>query len=194
MKRQQERKRSLGRTGTLPRSSMQIRIARNPLGEIPARIVDFGALNSNSSGVLSTYIACDPSTFTVGDWKQYNAMYGEVKLLAAKIVFFRGQSNTAIRPVACAGTLGTTGAPTSYIGVLDNPRSLYFVPAADTSNRGRTLSLKWRNLNFANTATPDPGSFAGCPGGFGVYGDNLTATSTVLDYFIEVIVVLRNRA
>lgn len=166
-----------------------------PTQTVVTRLIDFGQIICSAGGVVSTMINSDPSTFTAGEWSDFKSVYGQVRLIGSRLTVMVGQDAKTmnVRPVAVGATLSNTSAPGGYIATLDNVRSLYWTPAVDTSSKGRTLEFRQTKLEYADVSNPNPGGFAGCPGGFGIYGDTLGTSQHVLNYKIESFVEFRNR-
>lgn len=177
------------------RSRSSMRMSLRPTQSVVTRLVDFGQVLCSSGGVLSAMIDSDPSTFSTGEWADFKAVYGQVRLIGSRITIMVGQDGKTlnVRPVAVGATLSNSSAPGGYVATLDNVRSLYWTPSQDTSAKGRKLEFRQKNLEFADVSTPNPGGFAGCPGGFGMYGDGLGNALHVLNYMIESFVEFRNR-
>jgi len=69
--------------------------------------------------------------------------------------------------------------PTSTTQVLDNADAKLYRFASCTNGSPFIHTLKGTDLNWAVVTTPNPGSYAGCPGAIQFYGDGYSTSSTV---------------
>jgi len=163
------------------------------------------AISSNGSGIAAGYETCDPSgggTWTATEWASLTGLFNQVRCSKFVLHCVKGQnvasSGTGATPYIVFGsTLATpTGAPGTVGIVWDNSDAKVHCPS-NVSGSGmivHAITLDKSFVDFASIATPNPGSYAGCPGGILYYGANFSNGMTVLQYFLEGFYELQSRS
>jgi len=164
------------------------------------RIVSAGiSLTASAGGVLASYQTADPSgggTWTATEWASLVTLFSEVKMKRFTCHFVRAL-NTGIaagQGIAVSGVLSTVAAaPTTYSQVYDNADANVYNLLNDTSLHGYKHTIKGTDLTWAIVTTPNPGSYAGCPGSIQWYGNGITINSTVGQVHISGHYLFRSR-
>jgi hypothetical protein len=163
------------------------------------RLIDFNSFASSGAGVLVGYISCDPATTSFSEWSSLINLFTEVRLVAARIHICNvnphsdGYATGQIKSDVAMNfnDLSVATAPSSVLAVLDNAHSWLHPLGKSTASVYSAMVSK--NRQFASTATPSPGPYAGCTGQFSFYQTALTASTTYFDYFLECEFEFRNR-
>jgi len=96
--------------------------------------------------------------------------------------------------LAISGVLSSVAsAPTTWNQVVDNADSVVYPFINDHSGRVFRHSLKGTDLNWAVVTTPNPGSYAGCPGSIQYYGNGLPTAEPLLLYTMIGVYSFRSR-
>jgi len=160
---------------------------------------------SSASGVLAGYHNADPSgggTWTSAEWSSITALYSQVRLISFCLSFApcpledtKLSGTTAGSTIVVSSVLSTIGgAATARSQVWDNADAKVYNLLA---NQGKTPFKHYLRpkgtLQWAVVTTPNPGSYAGCPGGIQWYGDNFPDSSSIMTVYIEGIYEFRSR-
>jgi len=163
------------------------------------RLIDFNSFSTGGTGILVGYISCDPATTSFSEWASLINLFTEVRLVAAQVTVCNVNPHSdgyATGPIKSDvamnfNDLSVATAPSSVLATLDNAQSwLHPLGLADRRTYQAKVS---QGREFANTATPSPGPYAGCTGQFSFYQTALTASTTYFDYFLECEFEFRNR-
>ncbi len=158
---------------------------------------------SQSSGVVNTFIATDPSSSGVNfpEWSTLSSLFSEFRLKHFQVQFVVAPFNltnlgtaVSIPPLMICGNLGTAVAPGSYAAVADNADAKLWAAAKDTSKNGYTHSISGTHLNFSQVTTPTTEPYAGAPGSIQIYGSfGSTTQADVVHVLISGIYEFRSR-
>jgi len=180
-------KRSKNKTSSVSRSLKS-------LGRVvPFRFAVVGGLSSDSKGVVSSVVVADPSS-QFSEWSSLITLYTQVRIRALRVQIIPAIGLTQGYALAVAGSMSSLAAPTAYSTIAENADSV-LIYLGQTGVRGYTHRLKLtRNIEFANTGTPVPGDYAGCPGAIQIYGEGFTASATVASTLVEGFYEFRSRS
>jgi len=161
---------------------------------------------SNGSGIISGFQSADPSggsgsTWTANEWTTVTALYSQVKLLEFSVTFTPvspedTKNITSSGGNACyvSGVLSSVAAaPTTRAQVWDNADAKIFCPLSMTTGRGMKHTIRPGGVKWAVVTSPNPGSFAGCPGSIQYYGDGFVVSSPIFAVSMEGIYAFRSR-
>lgn len=158
---------------------------------------------SQTSGVVNTFIACDPSATGVNfpEWATLSSLFSEFRLKLFQVQFVIAPFNTtalgtavSVPPIMICGNLGTAVAPGSYAAIADNADAKLWAAAKDTSKNGYTHRLSGTHLNFSQVTTPTTEPYAGAPGSIQVYGSfGSTSQADVIHVLISGVYEFRSR-
>jgi len=166
------------------------------------------AMTSNGSGVVQSFLSADPSggsgsTWTATEWTALTSLFTEVRLRAVRMHICWSapfdtnawQSLTTLLAIT-PSLVSISSNPASIAAVWDNPESKLFNVNLLRSGSGISIiELRPRTLlNFATTAVPNPGSYAGCPGSIAWYGLGFPISANIGSYVIEGFYEFRNRS
>jgi hypothetical protein len=176
-----------------------------------ARLVDNAQpltyVSSNGSGLLAGYQNADPSggsgaTWTSAEYSTISALFSQVRLIEFSIYFSpvspedTKQINTS-GGNACyvSGVLSSvSAAPTTRTQVWDNADAKIFNCLSMTTGRPFKHTIRPRGkLGWAVVTTPNPGSYAGCPGAIQYYGDGFSPSVPCFSISMEGIYEFRSR-
>jgi hypothetical protein len=149
------------------------------------RLVSSTNISTSGGGVIASYENADPSggtgsTWTATEWSAIVSLFSEVKLKLFQLWFTAVQGLTQGNQLWISSALSSLSAnPTSTTQVLDNADAKLYRFASCTESNPFIHTLKGTDLNWAIVTTPNPGSYAGCPGGIQFYGDGYSAGATV---------------
>jgi len=149
------------------------------------RLVSSTNISSSGGGVIASYENADPSggtgsTWTATEWSAITSLFSEVKMDIFQLWFTAVQGLTQGNQLWISSALSSISAnPTSTTQVLDNADAKLYRFASCTESNPFIHTLKGTDLNWAIVTTPNPGSYAGCPGAIQFYGDGYSASSTV---------------
>lgn len=176
---------------------------------IPAGLIDpytvyrfrfpyVGAVSSSAAGILSGFASLDPMTTTFGSYSSIVNLFSEIRLVEAQMIVvnanphsdgYIGGTNRFVN-YYCWDDYSTGSAPSSSTDTMDRAKTWTF-------NLGSTDSLSMvvrpRTREWASTATPSPGPYAGCTGFFGWYKSGLTVSTSYFDYVLYATFEFRNR-
>jgi hypothetical protein len=165
----------------------------------PIRLSTTVLVSSNGSGACVGFIPADPSSSGLGfaEFPAVQSLFAEIKVTRMRVTWLPAltEVKTLIsgRPMGIAPNLANGGTPSSYETILDNAQSRLWNGLADTSPRGFRMTLRHPSLTYASIVTPNPGSYAGCPGGFGYYGDTFPNTTNLFLVQVECWYLVRSR-
>lgn len=193
------RARGRGRRNAMLPSVRALRSLNTPI------VVRLGAplgISSNGSGIVNTFIPCDPTSSGInfGEWADLAALYTSFRCLELSVQFcinsnpsLSGGSNGA--PLMIGGSFSSLGAPGSYSAIAENADAHMWQISTDSSKTGYTHTLRLpRNLGFANIAVPVPGDFAGAPGAIQIFGTGFPNSTNVVSALIAGYYEFRSRS
>jgi hypothetical protein len=163
------------------------------------RLIDFNSFASSGAGLLSGYISCSPGVTSFSEYTSLTNLFTEVRLVAARIHICNvnphadGYATGFVKSDVAMNynDLSVSVTPSSVLATLDNAHSWLHPLGKSTVSTYSAMVSKDRQ--FADTATPAPGPYAGCTGQFSFYQTALTASTTYFDYFLECEFEFRNR-
>jgi len=163
-------------------------------------------ISSNGSGLLAGYQNADPSggsgaTWTSTEWTNIIALYSQVRLIEFSVFFTpvspedTKQINTSGgNAVYVSGVLSSVAAaPTLRSQVWDNADCKIFTCLSMTTGKPYKHTIKPKSCNWAIVTSPNPGSFAGCPGAIQYYGDGFANSVPCFGVSMEGIYEFRSR-
>jgi hypothetical protein len=164
-------------------------------------------ISSNGSGIVSGYQNADPSggsgsTWTSTEWSALTSLYSEVRMIEFSIYFTpvspedtKNITTSGGNAVTVSGVLSSVAAaPTSRAQVWDNADAKIFCCLSMTTGKPYKHTIRpGRKLNWAVVTTPNPGSYAGCPGAIQYYGDGMVASAPLFAVSMEGIYEFRSR-
>ncbi len=158
---------------------------------------------TQTSGVINTFIATDPSSSGVNfpEWSTLSSLFSEFRMKHFQVQFVVAPFNltnlgtaVSIPPLMICGNLGTAVAPGSYAAVADNADAKLWAAAKDTSKNGYTHSISGTHLNFSQVTTPTTEPYAGAPGSIQIYGSfGSTTQADVVHVLISGVYEFRSR-
>jgi hypothetical protein len=165
------------------------------------------AQTSTAGGVLASYQNADPSggsgaTWASSEWSNLIAMFSEVRLKSFTVNFVPvPPEDSKIAGTTAGNYLFTStvlssisSAPTTSAQVFDNADGKMWTLFSRTASRGLRITLRPRRpLNWAVVTTPNPGSYAGCPGAIQWFADQLPVSTTCMCIKMEGIYEFRSR-
>jgi hypothetical protein len=163
------------------------------------RLTNSANLTSTGGGVLQGYENADPSggsgsTWTATEWSALITLFSEVKMDIFQLWFSPVAGLTQGAPLIISSVLSSvTANPTSVNQVLDNADAEAYQFCVDKSKHPYKHTLKGTNLGWAVVTTPNPGSYAGCPGAIQYYGDGYSTGTTVAKLYIMGVYSFRSR-
>jgi len=161
---------------------------------------------SNGSGLIGGYQNADPSggsgaTWTSSEWSTITALYSQVRMISFSVIFtpvapedtkvITSSGGNAAYVSGVLSSLAT--APTTRSQVFDNADCKIFCPLSMTTGRPYVHTIRPRSVNWAVVTSPNPGSFAGCPGGIQYYGDGYPITTPIFAVSMMGIYEFRSR-
>lgn len=163
-------------------------------------------LSSNGSGVLAGYQNADPSggsgsTWTANEWTSMTSMYSQVRLVEMTVWLIpvppedtKLAGDISNYLIVSSVLSSVAAAPTTSASVFDNADAKIFTPFTRSSSRPIMFKLRPRGpLNWAVVTTPNPGSYAGCPGAIQWYADQLPVSIVCFMLKTEGIYEFRSR-
>jgi len=161
-------------------------------------------LSSTAGGVLSGFQTVDPSgggTWTASEWATLVTLFSEVQFQSFEMIFWPVNlastmmaTATLGSSIAISGVLSTvTAAPTAVNQVLDNADSRIYSFINDHDTKLTKHRIVGTDISWAIVTTPNPGSYAGCPGSIQYYGNGLPVTVALLFYTMVGIYKFRSR-
>lgn len=191
--------------GFSPLSAAPLKAPSSGSGAFPAGLLDPNTIyrfrlcqhnyfTSNGSGVLSGYISCDPATTTFPEYAELITLFSEVRLAKAMCAFGSdvGAAARANYPLPIAwDDENVASTPTSVDNVIDNAR-LFYHHLGNTWTM-TTCTVNTKDREWASTATPSPGPYAGCTGEFLFYQNGLSNNLSYVEYYLTVEYEFRNR-
>jgi len=162
--------------------------------------------NTNGSGVAAGFANADPSggsgsTWTAAEWSNLITLYSQVRLVEFKVHIFpapgfdsklAGDLSNYLVISSVLSSVST--APTSAHSVFDNADAKLWTPYAMTTGKPITHTLRPAGRpQWAVVTSPNPGSFAGCPGSIQWYTDLLPVSQLAFLYLVEGIYEFRSR-
>jgi hypothetical protein len=181
---------------------MSVSMARSvldPRSVYRFRLIDFNSFSTSGAGVLAAYISCSPSVTSFSEYTSLTNLFTEVRLVAARSHICNvnphadGYATGFVKSDLAMNynDLSVSTTPASVLAVLDNAHSWLHPLGKSTVSTYSAMVSKDRQ--FADTAAPSPGPYAGCTGQFTIYQSALTASTTYIDYFLECEFEFRNR-
>jgi hypothetical protein len=155
---------------------------------------------SYTTGAINTALSCDPSASgsNFPEWAQLSVLFQQVRLVEFCAQFCCPRNDTSstqnFQPLAIGSSLATAASPGSYAAVADLADCKYYSFWKDTSPLGYTHHLKPGHLQWAIVSTPNPGNYAGCPGGIQLYAAGGASPSTALQALVWGVYEFRSRA
>jgi len=163
-------------------------------------------ITSNGSGILAGFQSADPSggsgsTWTANEWTTITALFSQVKLIEFSINFSPvspedTKNITTSGGNACyiSGVLSSVAAaPTTRAQVWDNADAKIICPLSMTTGRAYKHTIRPGGVKWAVVTSPNPGSFAGCPGSIQYYGDGFVVSSPIFAVSMEGVYAFRSR-
>jgi len=159
---------------------------------------------TSAAGIIKGFQSVDPSgagTWTASEWASLISLFSEIKFDSFEMKFWPvNHSSTALTTatlgngLAISGVLSTvTVAPTTWNAVIDNADSQIYAFMNDTTDRVFVHRIKGTEISWAIVTTPNPGSYAGCPGSIQYYGNGLVTAQPLLLYSMVGIYSFRSR-
>jgi len=162
-----------------------------------------GGQSSSAGGVLSGYQNADPSggagsTWTAAEWASLITLFSEVRNVSFSIKINPYRNNLLLQSGALyvSGVLSSlAAAPTTADQCFDNADAKNYSIGTDSTRFGFSHTVKntLSELSWAIVTTPNPGSYAGCPGAIQWFGNGFTASVAVIQYAVEGIYEFRSR-
>jgi len=133
--------------------------------------------------VIAGFQSCDPSgggTWTASEWASLITLFSEVKFKKFSMHFWPvNLSSTTIlntptlgNGLAISGVLSSVAAaPTTFNQVVDNADAVVYKFLNDYSDKVFVHTIKGTDISWAIVTTPNPGSYAGCPGSIQYFGN-----------------------
>lgn len=163
-------------------------------------------ISSNGSGLLAGYQNADPSggtgsTWTSTEWTAITSLYSQVRMIEFS-VYFTPVSPEDTKVITSSGgnasyvsgvLSSVSAAPTTRSQVWDNADAKIFCPLSMTTGKAFKHTIRPRSLNWAVVTTPNPGSYAGCPGAIQYYGDGFPGSTPIFAVSMEGIYEFRSR-
>lgn len=165
------------------------------------------AQSSNGSGVLAGYQNADPSggsgsTWTASEWTTLTSLYSQVRLVKMTVWFMpippaldsKVAGDISNYLIISSVLSSVASAPTSSAQVHDNADAK--IHTLFTTSNPRPIKHVLRpkgKLNWAVVTTPNPGSYAGCPGAIQWYSDTLVVSQVQMAIKTEGIYEFRSR-
>jgi hypothetical protein len=163
------------------------------------RLTNSQNVTTTGGGIVTGYQNADPSggagsTWTASEWSSLTSLFSEVRFTKFVLHFGRVAGLTQGNPVYISGVLSTVGAnPSSTNQVWDNADAQILQLASETAQRPVKHSIVQSDVAFAIVTTPNPGSYAGCPGAIQYYGDGFATSTVVIKLAIEGYFEFRSR-
>jgi hypothetical protein len=163
------------------------------------RLTNSANATTTGGGILTGYQNADPSggsgsTWTATEWSSLTSLFSEVRCTKFSLHFGRIAGLTQGNPIYISGVLSTVGAnPTSTNQVWDNADAQIWNCASETSVHPIKHTIVQSDVAFAIVTTPNPGSYAGCPGAIQYYGDGFSTSTVVTKIAIEGFYEFRSR-
>lgn len=197
----QPRRRKGKRRGRGGRVSGLFRMTTTNLFRLTEQTAD---ITTDGSGVAKGFASADPSggsgsTWTATEWSPITNLFSEVRLVWFRVhISFAPSIPTteSVAPVFAISSVlnSVASAPTSINTVMDNADSKLWQTIQQTRLVAPFFTLRPRQLlNFAVTTTPNPGSYAGCPGSIQWYGAGHVASTTIARVICEGVYEFRSR-
>jgi len=150
-------------------------------------------VSSSGGGVISGYQNADPSggsgsTWQANEWSSLTALFSEVKLIEFSMAFTPVSPEDTKLPstnggnvVYISGVLSSVAAnPSSKAQVFDNADAKMWTALSSTTGKPFVHTIRPRGpLNWAIVTTPNPGSYAGCPGAIQYYGEGFVVSTPI---------------
>lgn len=158
--------------------------------------------DSDSGGNCAGVLVSDPTIMTQGfphpEYAAWQSLFGEIKVVSMTVNFLPNfpetkSSITSGSPMAIAGSTNVTSAPASYAVVLDNASSTAWNILNDTSPRGFSYTMTWKDLLWASASSPGSLTSQGTPGGIGFYGQGYAALTPIVFIRYSAVYMMRNR-
>lgn len=158
------------------------------------RIVNIQNLTSSAGGTISFAISCNPSTTSFTNWADLIDLFSEVRMVQTSVRLANIDPNyTAI--IQRSMTFGYDDGETSLAPALEEDvfslgeSKVHMFTHLDVV----TQTNKCGSREWAKVGSPAPGTYAGCYGQWSFYGQNLSASTTYVRVYTEIVVELRNR-
>ncbi len=161
------------------------------------RVISLAQITTDGSGNVNSVITCDPTAYT--DYSSIAALFGEIRLVKSMLHL------VSTPPLANSTSSVTTGSlPVAFQynntstapGVGAGP-AVYSVANAELHSWANRLPsvfhAKIPPMEWATTSSPAPGPYAGCYGAWVMARGGLSATTIVLDVWMENVYEVRDR-
>lgn len=151
-------------------------------------------LASSVGGVIAGFQSADPSgggTWTASEWAALTSLFSEVQMSKFTVEFWPVRLASTLLAGSAAsgnglvisGVLSTvTVAPAAWNAVNDNADAKIYSFANDTTHQPFSHTIVGTDLSWAIVTTPNPGSFAGCPGSIQYFGNGFIPSTALLLY------------
>jgi len=159
----------------------------------------FSTLGTTIGGVANFAIPVDPSStgYNFAEYTNLAALFGEVRVLRFEIqlvTFYYPSTSTAVTPIIVGFNPTLSTAPGSEGVVATLIDSEYWAANGDRSARGAKFSVKFDpRLGFSLTSSVTVTPYAGCPGGFQLYGSGFNVSSNVAKVLVCGLYQFRSR-
>jgi hypothetical protein len=181
----------------------------NQVFRIQLRNILTGA--SNGSGVLGSYVQCDPSATATAafgsgtvfpEWTSWAALFAEVKCLQFEVQVCKTYIDETKGDDLNAMVIASTTSPiapsiTSYQNVAELGDAQLWSWATDQSGMNRFHALRLRQTAWASSSNPNPGSSsgiaAGCPGSILFFANGCPTSTQICFLKVTGTYLLRTR-
>jgi len=156
------------------------------------------SITANGSGVMAAFENFDPSAST--QWSAISSLFGMCRLKETTLTwvnqnpFFNNSGGSAYPepPVVISANSSINGViPLNYDSVIGVPTVRMFSLASPATQVMSYKSVK--NLNFASTASPAVGPYAGCWGQWSIFANTLANGEVYGTYIVVKVVELSAR-
>lgn len=169
----------------------------DPLAIYTFKITTFAGFSSSAGGTLYGYISFNPSG--VSEYTTLSALFDLVRIKECKLTLTNANPHSdgyavgnvkTVCYVAC-DSAKTATTPTSIQTVVDCPNLLAMPLGSDAAH---VITYKApKDLNWADTAAPIPGPYAGCYGQWMLASSSLTVSVPYLNYVSEIVYEFTSR-
>jgi len=142
-------------------------------------------MSTNGAGVIAGYDNADPSggtgsTWTASEYSSLAALFSQIRVIGYQVWFTPVNPNSTVinsnsngvQGIFIASVLSSlAGAPSTAGQVLDNADCKEWCCFTTAQPHPYVHNVRYTgNINWASINTPNPGSYAGCPGAIQWYG------------------------
>jgi len=158
----------------------------------------FSTITTNGSGIVNVELPFDPSSsgYNFAEWTDLSGLFSQVKLMSVHLSVTPANWSQAASPseiATIAGCINPTASatPGSYGTVISNADGK-MINGQCTSTVDFKLDYSGNSWSPTSTVVVTP--YAGCPGGFLLYGSNYPNTTQVAYVVVKNVYAFRGRA